>query len=125
MTEDLFRLGQRATKCKRWKWMPGMYVPVHGILMDVGKAAGEERALIKRRREPELYWVTITYDWVPDLSDAATLGLLIQRVREAHGMPSLHTRYDVDDGWYMNIGAYLVRADTEAAVFVRALEAAL
>jgi hypothetical protein len=66
-------LARRAVACRGWRWMPGMlalHPELHpGLRLvnieDAGNALQEN-------------------GWLPDLTDAATLGVLLRQVREAH-----------------------------------------
>lgn len=80
---DLEELGKRAAACKGWKWLPGMLIADNGsgiryLWQDADYSHGvvnEGGAWVRLRKGGREY--------VPDLTDAATLGCLLQLVREA------------------------------------------
>lgn len=78
MTDEQIVLARRAVACKNWRWMPGM------------KDQFERRVMWVYPDDGILTWSHIPQGWVPvpdsacipDLSDAATRGALLGRVRE-------------------------------------------
>lgn len=66
-------LGQRATACADWKWLPGMaFFDEHGA---------------QWRVQSETHATYVHDDRVPDLTDPATMGCLLALVRELWGKP--------------------------------------
>lgn len=65
-------LAKRAVACKHWRWMPGMLAIV-----------GAERQRVLSEKLPAYP------DWIPDLTDPATLGCLLALVREAWTDPGI------------------------------------
>lgn len=75
MTPDLLELGKRAVACPRWRWMPGMLAiewPAPGM------------GLARRPMRVDDGWPDVGV-YLPDLSDPATLGCMLDMVREIHG----------------------------------------
>ena len=77
---ELGELGRRAVACKHWRWMPGM-MDLHGnrFLFSDGSGCwwisdGDIEAVIDEASDSD----------TPNLSDPATLGCLLNLVREAH-----------------------------------------
>lgn len=108
---DYTELGKRIVACKAWRWMPGMlcqrrlhtgeWVPVRltdcTIVADyrvVERTAVPSMNQDAARMMGEGYialdgWV-LADDLLPDLSDAATKGCVLQLVREAWDDPEAH-----------------------------------
>lgn len=117
MSEELGQLSYRLVRCKSWRWLPGMLWWTdddHGRLDDF---------------QPE--YMGRPTDALPDLTDPATLGCLLQLVREAWGMPTgITVSYSSDDGlWGVSWsgathGGWCGRGKTEAEALFVALEAA-
>ena len=126
MTDDEKRdLANRAVDCDAWEWLPGMRtLPCqgqrlwhldHGFHLASGKMTED------------------TCGALPDFSDPATLGCLLELVRRAYDAPTLHlcriepyatgpeSVIGVAGGWYID-GVH--SATTEAGVLVSALELA-
>ena len=112
---ELIELARRASSCQRWRWMPGMLAwrpdcpPIRvANIEDAGNALQEN-------------------NWLPELTDPATIGCLLALVREARGdllgflVPerngnwTYYTRLYSADYW---------TGGTEAEALVTALEAA-
>ncbi len=112
---NLKSLARRAVACRGWRWMPGMLAvldraPPLRILeiCDAGNALQEAR-------------------WLPDLSDPATRGWLLELVREALADPELFARREIGgSGWVVirSNSVRPIRGATEAEALVAALEAA-
>lgn len=132
MTDEQIALSRRAVACKGWRWMPGMLAwrpdcpPVRlAAIEDAGNALQE-------------------YGWLPDLTDAATIGCLLALVRAALNVPTTHVipsfgawyieraaQDDSDDNEWLHVdgawgcgSAAIIKANTEAEALVAALEAA-
>lgn len=123
MTPPTPDLARRAVACRGWRWMPGMRYrlsPRHPWCRyePVTESPPSARSALA----------------VPDLSDPATLGCMLARVREAWGAPYAQASPRLTGnptratGWV----AYLnddeadrrFRGETEAEALVAALEAA-
>jgi len=112
MTDDMIALSRRAVACRGWRWMPGMCVvrdDGHSYVLVCEVSAGK-----------------VNPDWLPDLTDPATLGCLLALVREAwddHRL-TLFYHYSYSD-WrlYTPRGAFL-QSPNEAEALVAALETA-
>lgn len=132
MTDKQIAIGRRAVACKDWRWMSGM-----------ATAEGHRVVLV----DNDVLWMVYNEegkckpgcveDFVPDLTDPATLGCLLALVREAwrypsaHPMPWGHTKFRPEPiGWSMMLGAddtlpnATLSAPTEAEALIAALEAA-
>lgn len=126
-------LAKRAVACKGWRWMPGMLtLPFH---------EDNERALavchppwrVTRAGVAGPYADDPTWGALPDLTDPATLGCMLELVREAWGEPSTYAMHDRPEDrepglpWCINFGDGTLMAGvfrTEAEALVTALEAA-
>lgn len=92
MNDELLALGRRAIACKGWQWMPGMRAwaadedqPMYARqISPVGYAYGSriecDDTILGSFSDPE-------EDWVPDLSDPATLGCVDRLLENLHGAP--------------------------------------
>lgn len=131
MTADL-DLARRAVACKGFRWMPGMLVVSSAWLhsarylrtVDHGNCIEHEWSFAWNGgdggRMPD--------DAAPDLFDPATLGCLLDLVREAWGNPGIFVRPH-RDGWQVHefAGRRILpfgEGNTEPAALVAALEAA-
>jgi hypothetical protein len=115
MTDEMIALSRRAVACKGWRWMPGMLWVVSRVA-PLEDYAG--RIVEGARRAPD-------GPGLPDLTDPATLGCLLARVREARGDP--HAYLAPGPGWYVGSGtrnAVYGEGATEAEALVVALERA-
>jgi len=119
--EKLEELARRAVACKHWRWMPGMLL--------VTEAANTFR-LVELDFDANDRW-----EWqgqhsppLPDLTDPATVGCLLDLVREAWGDPSVSIfRSALGQEWCVLIqkgGLQGFHAPTEAEALVAALEGA-
>lgn len=83
ITEEQTALARRLVACKGWRWLPGALAALDGI-------SGDYRARVCRV-EGDKFWSDATllpYDlasYMPDLTDAATVGCLLALVRESEG----------------------------------------
>tara|TARA_R110000868_G_scaffold63324_1_gene191247 strand:+ start:39 stop:404 length:366 start_codon:yes stop_codon:yes gene_type:complete len=88
MTDDQIALGRRAVACRGWRWMGGMATD-----------EGHRVVLV----DTDVVWMVYegegkckpgcVEDFVPDLTDPATLGCLLALVREALNSPRVHVLY--------------------------------
>ncbi len=99
-------LGRRAVACKHWRWLPGM-------LASDGHRLGAEDC---DGLHPE------AYDVVPDFSDPATRGCLLELVREAWGGEVVITE---GNGWWSVVTDHMTWDDDNTTSFVAALMVAL
>jgi hypothetical protein len=122
-TEEV-EIAKRAVACKKWKWLPGM------------RAVG-------RKGKPEAWFRVeeklskLTGDWseaIPDLSDPATIGCLLELVREVWlDREAAYSR--CESGWVLLYGSSRVgiasmviptqTSKTIAGLLVNALEGAI
>ena len=155
---ELETLARRAVACKHWKWMPGMAVMRRDTDDIVDADSGMSFVITEIRVtaaafefcEPRHHFVDVstllndktrsvgsmfTKDLLPDLTDPATRGCLLELVRKAWNQPSISTRYSeyqdrvewdvptpVEQDRVRNM-AFFTGA-TEAEALVAALEAA-
>ncbi len=111
MTDDLIALARRAVACKGWKWMPGMVMlwpsgVVRGYwLWARPMIVGDDGAVNWWEGDPPTEHADGAWQSkaIPDLSDAATVGCLLARVREAWGQPEMCCGCSIAPGW----GVYL------------------
>lgn len=155
MTPELVALGRRAVACKAWRWVAGMLMMPDGfpkerwLLCWVESGRGNAGAY---QTSGGKWWGIAESEadldlseWIPDLSDTATIGCLLALVREAWGDPHASVGYcdgydsvewavtsprvvirrEIDStgpkGWMI---AMIGDGDTEAEALVAALEAA-
>lgn len=78
MTDEQIALARRAVACKGWKWMPGM-LAVEWTAPGMSLTGGRPVRVDDGWHEVGVY--------VPDITDAATLGCLLALVRVAYGAP--------------------------------------
>lgn len=101
MSEELAR---RAVACDGWRWMLGMLTTGGERVVDIEKVGSDERdgipwAIDLYYTGPhELFDNPRHAPWVPDLTDAATIGCLLALVREAWGDKCAHIRGSKRDG---------------------------
>jgi hypothetical protein len=85
MSDDMIELGQRAAKCKGWRWIRGT------LRQDDYRYIGSE----VWARWSDVHSTTtalhMPVQW-PDLTDPATLGCLLALVREAWRCPTAYVR---------------------------------
>lgn len=152
MDDAMQALAQRAVKCKAWRWLPGMQaVKDASILCASADASEVYRCVVGADGGDDAIWCSHEGDtsiggeelgayWldgcaVPDLTDRATVLLLLDLVREAWGDPGASVWHDRRAGMWCWMaqgcmhGVHVPRDadgyDTEAAALVAALEAAL
>lgn len=140
MSVTLEELGKRAIACKNWKWLPGMLawritnsgnrvrvrfldeVSSYGELAEasqIGPLVASGHAIVDGWHKSS--------DLVPDLSDPATLGCLLQLVREVRSNPTGFLTPSAKGGWTYFTQLYQADyflGDTEAEALLAALEAA-
>ena len=146
MNDEMKALATRAVACKHWRWMPGMKAFHGDYPAPVRILATDDRCTPP---EIEFAWQWCSGDgcssawFLPDFTDAATLGCLLALVREAAQVPvwvAPETEPDSFDDtehvitnqpswivWIQRYGCFvecLACGDTEAAALVAALEAA-
>jgi hypothetical protein len=130
---ELEALARRAVACPKWQWLPGM-LTTDGVrvigLYATGKMAGYTP------NSNRFYFVDGS---IPDLRDPATVGCLLDLVREAHDNRELVTaKYHELRGWTVCTHSFEyeilplfnpdeesgIFCDSEAAALVEALEVA-
>jgi len=123
---DYEALGRRAVSWPSWQWIPGMKNGRDGsrYIGDGQWACSDPYRAHARGVEPD--------DW-PDLSDAATMGCMLELTRQVRGEPAFHVRL-VERAKAVNSlrwNAYvdgsirrapIARCDTEAEALVLAYE---
>ena len=131
METSLTEISERLIACKGFRWMPGMRTLGEWRIINVDADGVEvvtdlgEVVLFHSGDMPHIA------SSLPDLNDPATLGCLLQLVREAWGMPTgITVSYSSDDGlWGVSWsgathGGWCGRGKTEAEALFVALEAA-
>lgn len=139
MTKDkLQALGERAQACAAWKWLPRMrYLgvwPRSGTVLEAGSDYLVVYGDLDTRNGGGYHEHAIAgNDFVPDLSDVASVGCLLALVRKAWGDRYCYAEptgiEDKPSAYfvYVNVGRPAMQAfrgDTEAEALVAALEAA-
>lgn len=138
MTDDEAKdLGQRAIRCKGWRWMPGMLVCVSDPFGAVGRWRVYESGSGLSGQGVgggfSACWpsfVAASDVAYPDLRDPATLGCLLALVREAYhlgwddGWGPAYAQRLVDGKWACFAAGLCFIKPTEAGALVAALEAA-
>ena len=103
MTDNMIELGKRAVACRGWRWMPGVRAvrveepPFVSEGFDASKMLGgacrvygvSESGSVRGSSDT---FRTTTTAYAPDLTDPATLGCLLSRVREAWRCPTVYVR---------------------------------
>lgn len=103
MTEEQIALARRVVACRGWRWMPGMRavgkfpnypVRIHGFGENVQDPDDMLAADTWLPWQQPMEYGDHTYDgpYLPDLSDAATLGCILALVREAWRCPTAYVR---------------------------------
>lgn len=108
MSPELVDLGQRAVACEWWRWVEGMLA----VRVEDGR----------KYRVSTVASTSIAY--VPDFSDAPTVGGLLALLRESWGDPTIYCRYNGATGRWDVVGRYRDHASaaTEAQALVATLE---
>ena len=123
-TSDYKALGERAVKCKRWRWVPGMKTLCGIRVMD-----GSHDWLSGHLPGPTTKgggWVdTKSQGYFPDLSDSATVGGLTGLVRDVLRRPNLCCYpLPIRGLWYIDLDNSRFSASTEPESLIAALESA-
>ncbi len=128
---SLADLGRRSVACKHWRWMPGMMLQwktengsqYRGRVCDTWSFE-DEGTLYCEGHEDRFTREKLQAAW-PDLDDPATIGCLLQLVREAWGKPDLYARPEGSRWrmWSFEWPSSMLHP-TEAEALVAALEAA-
>ena len=144
MTEQMFALARRAIACKGWRWMPGMLTQNGSRIYDVVDSDYCYGDADCHEWQNEHGWGINRCDYhngrpladtssghlwldlmLPNFNDPATLGCLLELVREAFGDPRIYTRTDPEDLlWYVVTDVGAAWSTMEAGALVAALEAA-
>lgn len=93
--EELKTLGERAVACAAWRWLPGMKVYDHR--MDIRVFAILETSLHVASTDDRggFVYTHRPNHSIPDISDPATRGAVLELVREAHQDPACSTAPEV------------------------------
>jgi hypothetical protein len=122
MTAEMTELARRAVACRGWRWMRGMVAvrieapPFFSEGADPSKIVGRDYLVTditptRVRCVGDSFRVGNTA-YVPDLTDAATLGCLLALVREARNTP------------YGNVAVVIANAEPPRLAFVGGLTVA-
>lgn len=124
-------LARRAVACKGWRWLEGMSAmrPRSGAPDD----AGDCRRMTAPARESDMA------GWLPDLTDPATRGALLQLAREAWNAPNGYVTckrsrcasqdyapgaWDWTWAFWGDEETFVASGDSEVSALIVALEAA-
>jgi hypothetical protein len=118
---DPIAVGRLAIACKGWEWMPGMKA--------ISVRYGDLENVVQRVPDDMRLWRPYSEEAVPDLTDPATLGCLVDLVRRLFNDPraNLWTRGDLWEVFVIRDGLGSCKTyggKTEAQALVAALEAA-
>jgi hypothetical protein len=122
--DEKIDLAQRAVACGSWRWMPGMLA---GTFSDWYRACDQKERLYWQGETNGGWTVDVGEDWVPNLIDAATLGCLLELVRDAANdpwvSPYVRERADKSESeWTEEVWGERFSAPTEEGVLVEILE---
>lgn len=115
-------LAKRAADCKAWRWLPGMRGNDRGLMLRCMSAKtppglGQVRQIeFADEGQGRTHWHSWAEDSmppiVPDLTDSATLGCLLELVRLAYDSPYVYVTVSVgeefdteDDLWSVRVPA--------------------
>jgi hypothetical protein len=128
-------LAARAVACKHWRFLPGMRIVGHNTagrpasmrLLDIPGSAWPEFWVAETRNAEEVRFLTGVRDsaFLPDLTDACTLGGVLDLVRSTSKTANPSAVCNVRGEWHMNPWhTAFPHASTEAECLVLALEMA-
>lgn len=128
MTDYLCKLGRRVISCKGWRWMPGMAAVPYGCNVVASDFTYADFIRLPHWRFDDV----LSGSWVPDLEDPATLGCVLDLVREAWWCDGMHTCRGgrCNKEWHVRYDGLRKKerpvavAYSEAEALVAALEAA-
>jgi hypothetical protein len=123
MTNEQLEIARGFVECGRWRWMPGM------LDTDGGRIVDPERLMTAQKQSASSpVWLLCGPLALPDITDPATLGCIVQVVRDARGQPCwLPTYLDpIDEAWVIEPPSHRrqTRYESYAAVLLAALQAA-
>jgi hypothetical protein len=124
LTEEEVSLSKRALSCANWRWKIGMRGGVPG---DWYRACDQSEKIYWHGETNGGWTIEVGSDWIPDFRDAATLGCLLEIVREISGDPWLYvyvrSRADGSEHeWTGTVWDERFSADSEEGVLVKMLE---
>jgi hypothetical protein len=121
---ELEKLGAKAVSCRAWEWGRGMRTVNHGIVVDIIPVQSPRAVLFRGGLFDE-----VLDRLLPDLSDYATVGWVVARLRDQLGA-GLYVVEHMPGDWRVFVPdmdnppparVEWCRADSEAAVLVEAL----
>lgn len=119
--EETEELGKRAAACKGWRWIPGMLDNYWDRILEVN----DEGEFIYSGSATQRF--TTTCNHFPDLNDGATVGCLLDLVRQAWNDEHMWVEFDENHWAAMRSTGdrsdVAVSTASEAHCLVRALEA--
>lgn len=114
---DYIELGKRLRACKHWRWTSGMRAKGSRNLPGASFRVVQDRKV----------FIGEWSEAIPDLSDPATRGCVLQLIREAWGDPVFSVSYAFRDSgwkWFSQLQDCPVLFDSEEETLINALEAA-
>jgi len=130
---DANELARRFVACKGWRWLPGMRLLVTGTDCAVRLVSSADKTRLLVAHEDDKEGQREDGEVIPDLSDAATRGAILELVREAWGDPYTHCQFVIaelnqPDCWMAIVDFGIGRREfvgrTEIEALLAALEAA-
>jgi len=135
MTDEELKIARAFVECSPWQWLPGMRM-LHSIMGPARVRSTTDQGVWVVKEKNLASGFRVERDGnIPDVTDPATLGCILQVARDAMGDPGLHLRctlpyvpsYTAASPWavYSGRGQRLSdRHDSEAESLLQVLQAA-